>query len=198
MLQRRNLEKRGIILFVAFLVLLSACNNTKIPNAKNWPIDDFTFIDQNGRSFGLMNLKGKVWVADFVFTNCKTVCPPMTANMVKLQRMAKKEKLDVEFVSFSVDPEIDKPEMLKQYASKFHADLSNWHFLTGYSQKEIEAFAQKNFKTIVQKPQRGDQVIHGTDFYLLDQNGNIVQSYNGWSDVPYEQILKHIKILQSS
>lgn len=69
--------------------------------------------------------------------------------------MAKKEKLDVEFVSFSVDPEIDKPEMLKQYASKFHADLSNWHFLTGYSQKEIEAFAQKNFKTIVQKPQRG-------------------------------------------
>ena len=180
------------------LLLLSACNNTKIPNAKNWPIDDFTFIDQNGRSFGLKNLKGKVWVADFVFTNCKTVCPPMTANMVKLQRMAKKEKLDVEFVSFSVDPEIDKPEMLKQYASKFHADLSNWHFLTGYSQKEIEAFAQKNFKTIVQKPQRGDQVIHGTDFYLLDQNGNIVQSYNGWSDVPYEQILKHIKILQSS
>ncbi|KYD32573.1 MULTISPECIES: SCO family protein [Anoxybacillaceae] len=183
------------MLLLLSIVLLAACGKT-IPDAKNWPVDDFTFTDQNGQSFGLSDLKGKVWVADFIFTNCETVCPPMTANMAKLQDMVKEEGLDVEFVSFSVDPENDNPEILKQYAKKFNADLSNWHFLTGYSQEEIETFARKNFKAIVQKPKQGDQVIHGTDFYLVDQQGKIVKYYSGISNVPYEEIIKHIKALQ--
>lgn len=74
--------------------------------------------------------------------------------------------------------------------------MSNWHFLTGYSQEEIETFARKNFKAIVQKPKQGDQVIHGTDFYLVDQQGKIVKYYSGISNVPYEEIIKHIKALQ--
>ncbi|MED0654691.1 SCO family protein [Anoxybacillus geothermalis] len=183
------------MLLLLSIVLLAACGKT-IPDAKNWPVDDFTFTDQNGQSFGLSDLKGKVWVADFIFTNCETVCPPMTANMAKLQDMVKEEGLDVEFVSFSVDPEVDTPEKLKEYAKKFNADLSNWHFLTGYSQEEIETFARKNFKAIVQKPKQGDQVIHGTDFYLVDQQGKIVKYYSGISNVPYEEIIKHIKALQ--
>ena len=187
--------KRIVVLLV--IVLLAACGKT-IPDAKNWPIDDFTFTDQNGKPFGLKDLKGKVWVADFIFTNCETVCPPMTAHMAKLQKKAKEKGLDVEFVSFSVDPEVDTPEKLKEYVKKFNGDLSNWHLLTGYSQQEIEEFAEKNFKTIVQKPKNQDQVIHGTNFYLVDQNGTIVQTYSGVQDVPYEKILEHIEILQSS
>ncbi|WP_090947917.1 SCO family protein [Parageobacillus thermantarcticus] len=187
--------KRMIILLA--VVLLAACGKT-IPDAKNWPISDFTFTDQNGKPFGLNDLKGKVWVADFIFTNCETVCPPMTANMAKLQDMVKEEGLDVEFVSFSVDPEVDTPEKLKEYVKKFDGDLANWHLLTGYSQQEIGQFAEKNFKTIVQKPKNQDQVIHGTNFYLVDQNGTIVQTYSGAQDVPYERILEHIEILQSS
>lgn len=105
------------MLLLLSIVLLAACGKT-IPDAKNWPVDDFTFTDQNGQSFGLSDLKGKVWVADFIFTNCETVCPPMTANMAKLQDMVKEEGLDVEFVSFSVDPEVDTPEKLKEYAKK--------------------------------------------------------------------------------
>ncbi|WP_044748358.1 SCO family protein [Bacillus alveayuensis] len=189
------MKKWRITLLVFSFILLSACGN-KIPDAKNWPIADFTFTDQNGQPFGLEDLKGKVWVADFIFTNCETVCPPMTAHMAKLQDMAKEEGLNVEFVSFSVDPENDKPEILKQYVEKFDADLSNWHLLTGYSQEEIETFAQENFKAIVKKPQQGDQVIHGTDFYLVDKEGKIVKYYSGVTDTPYEEILKHIKALQ--
>ncbi|TRY26199.1 SCO family protein, partial [Geobacillus sp. LEMMJ02] len=71
-----------------------------------------------------------------------------------------------------------------------------WHLLTGYTQQDIERFAQKNFKAVVKKPQEGDQVIHGTDFYLVDQNGTIVKYYSGLNDVPYEEILKHIDMLQ--
>uniref|UniRef100_C5DAR9 Electron transport protein SCO1/SenC n=1 Tax=Geobacillus sp. (strain WCH70) TaxID=471223 RepID=C5DAR9_GEOSW len=187
--------KRFVVLLV--IVLLAACGKT-IPDAKNWPVDDFTYTDQNGKPFGLKDLKGKVWVADFIFTNCETVCPPMTANMAKLQKKAKEKGFDVEFVSFSVDPEVDTPEKLKEYVKKFNGDLSNWHLLTGYSQQEIEKFAEKNFKTIVKKPKNEDQVIHGTEFYLVDQNGTIVQTYSGVQDVPYEKILEHIEILQSS
>ncbi len=70
--------------------------------------------------------------------------------------------------------------------------------MTGYSQEEIEQLAQKSFKTIVKKPENDDQVIHGTSFYLVGPDGKIVQTYNGVQDVPYETILEHIKILQSS
>ncbi|KFZ42901.1 SCO family protein [Anoxybacillus flavithermus] len=182
-------------LFVVLLFSLVACQQS-IPDAKNWPIEDFTFIDQNGQQFGLADLKGKVWVADFIFTRCADVCPPMTANMAKLQKMAKEKGLDVHFVSFSVDPENDTPDALKTYVEKFQGDLNNWHLLTGYTQQDIERFAQKNFKAVVKKPQEGDQVIHGTDFYLVDQNGTIVKYYSGLNDVPFEEILKHIDMLQ--
>ncbi|ARA96653.1 SCO family protein [Geobacillus thermodenitrificans] len=185
------------IMMIAAVCLLAACGKT-IPDAKNWPVADFTFVDQSGEPFGLRDLKGKIWVADFVFTNCETVCPPMTANMAKLKKKAEEKGLDVEFVSFSVDPEVDTPEKLTAYAKQFTDDLANWHFLTGYSQTEINELAQKSFKTIVQKPANDDQVIHGTNFYLVGPDGNIVQTYNGVQDVPYDTILEHIEILQSS
>ncbi|MCL6585982.1 MAG: SCO family protein [Anoxybacillus sp.] len=188
---------RKMMIVLMMVLFVSACGK-EIPDAKNWTIASFTFTDQNNKPFGLNDLKGKVWVANFIFTRCADVCPPMTANMAKLQRMAKEEGLEVEFVSFSVDPENDHPEQLKAYIEKFHADTRHWHLLTGYKQKDIETFAQKNFKAIVQKPEGQSQVIHGTDFYLVDQHGNIVQYYNGWKNVPYKQILEHIQILQSS
>ncbi|OKO94116.1 SCO family protein [Geobacillus proteiniphilus] len=185
------------MMMIVAVCLLAACGKT-IPDAKNWPVADFTFVDQSGKPFGLRDLKGKVWVADFIFTNCETVCPPMTAHMAKLKEKAEEKGLDVEFVSFSVDPEVDTPEKLEAYAKQFTDDLSNWHLLTGYSLAEISELAQKSFKTIVQKPANDDQVIHGTSFYLVGPDGKVAQTYNGVENVPYDTILEHIEILQSS
>ncbi|RFU66062.1 SCO family protein [Peribacillus glennii] len=186
-------------MIVSVSLLLAACGPNKVPDAKNWDIESFTFTDQEGEPFSKSDLKGKVWVADFIFTNCETVCLPMTSNMAKLQKRVHDEGLKgVEFVSFSVDPEEDKPGVMKEYASKFNVDFSNWHFLTGYGQKEIEQFAMENFKTIVKKPEDEDQVIHGTDFYLLDQEGKIIRYYTGLNKIPMDEIIKHIKILQSN
>jgi protein SCO1/2 len=117
--------------------------------------------------------------------------------MLKLQDMVKEEKLDnVEFISFSVDPAVDTPEVLREYGERFSVDFSSWNFLTGYKQEEIEAFAMDTFKTIVKKPEEGDQVIHQSYFYLVDQNGNIMKSYSGLNDTPFEDIIKDIKTLQ--
>jgi len=192
------MKKLPLLMILAMILLVSACGSKTVPNPNNWETEDFSFIDQNAEDFSKSDLKGKVWIADFIFTNCTTVCLPMTANLTKLQQQLKDEGIkDVEFVSFSVDPETDKPDVLKNYGTKMNADLSTWHFLTGYSQAEIEKFAEKNFKTLVKKPENEDQVIHGTTFYLVDQEGTVIQDYSGVKDVPYEEIIKHIKILQN-
>lgn len=191
--------KKGLLLIMmaAVAVFAAACGNSGLEDEVNYPIEDFTFTNQDGEQLSKKDLKGKVWVADFIFTNCADVCPPMTANMAKLQDMIKEEKLEnVEIVSFSVDPTVDKPEVLKEYGQKFNVDFSNWSFLTGYSQEEIEKFALESFKALVKKPEEGDQVIHGTDFYLIDQEGVMRKYYTGLKEVPFDQIIEDIKTLQ--
>lgn len=185
------------VIGIAAMLFLSACGQSGIKNALNWELADFTYKNQENKEFGLKDLEGKVWVADFIFTNCEDVCMPMTANMKKLQQLAEEEGIEnIEFVSFSVDPTVDTPEVLKDFGSQYNADFSNWHFLTGYQQAEIEQYAMDNFKAIVKKPQTGDQVIHGTDFYLVDQEGKVMKYYTGLAEIPLDEIIKDIKALQ--
>ncbi|MFP3359611.1 SCO family protein, partial [Planococcus sp. SIMBA_143] len=110
-------------------------------------VENLTYTDQTNSEFGLSDLDGKVWIADLIFTNCETVCPPMTANMSQLQDKLSGADVNVERVSFSVDPNRDTPEELMKFSEKFDADLSNWHFLTGYDNEEIKSFAESSFKT---------------------------------------------------
>ncbi|WP_066061288.1 SCO family protein [Neobacillus soli] len=187
----------AVILLIMTTVLLSACGQEKIENAVNWPVKDFSATTQENKPFGLKDLKGKVWISDFIFTSCADVCPPMTSNMTKLQKKVNDEGLkNVEFVSFSVDPAVDTPEVLTRYAKLFQVNFSNWTFLTGYSQAFIENYAAKTFKTLVKKPEEGSQVIHQTYLYLVDKEGNIKKSYNGFKDVPFDEIIHDIKALQ--
>lgn len=190
--------KKGLSVIAFFmLIFLTACGGGgKIEGALNYEVEPFTFTNQNGDSVSLEDLKGKVWIADFIFTNCETVCPPMTAHMTKLQQEAEEAGVDVEFVSFSVDPEVDTPEKLKEFARNYDLSFDNWHFLTGYDQETIEEFAVSSFKAIVQKPKNNDQVIHGTKFYVIDQNGVVVKDFNGVENTPYEEIIDVVKALQ--
>jgi protein SCO1 len=183
--------------FIVIMFILTACGSTGIKDANNWPVDEFTYIDQKGEAFGLKDLEGKIWVADFIFTNCDDVCLPMTANMKKIQDQVKQEGIEnIQFVSFSVDPTVDTPKVLTDFGKMFSADFSNWHFLTGYPQVQIEEFALETFKTIVKKPESGDQVIHGTSFYLMDGEGKVMKDYTGLAEMPMDEIIKDIKSLQ--
>ncbi|MEC5268464.1 SCO family protein [Heyndrickxia coagulans] len=186
--------KRKIALFVLFAFLLPALSSCA---PKGDPVEHFQFTDQDGKSFSLDDLKGKVWVADFIFTSCKTVCPPMTMHMSELQEKIKKTGYkDVELVSFSIDPEVDTPQKLKQFANQFHSDFSMWHFLTGYSQKKIEKFAMKNFKNPVAKSDGNDQVVHGTSFYVVNKDGELIKDFDGSADFDAEKIMKEIEKLR--
>lgn len=187
--------RKSVWLFslLLFTLLLSGCGQS-IQDPHNWELQDFTFTNQENEQVGLADLKGEIWLADFVFTNCTTVCLPMMANMTDLQEQLKKEGLDVKIVSFSADPLVDKPEVLKSYAESYGADLSSWHLLTGYSPETIDKFAMENFKTIARKPEDQDQAMHGTSFFLVDQNGIVMKDYDGLTP-PVDDIISDIKIL---
>ncbi|WP_414703630.1 SCO family protein [Pseudalkalibacillus sp. SCS-8] len=185
---------------MSVLLLLAACGQgLEKPDDYNFEVQSFEYTNQNGESVSLKDLEGKVWIANFIFTNCNTVCPPMTNHMASLQKNIEEAGLEnVQIVSFSVDPEVDSPEALKAFGEKHGADFSNWHFLTGYDQSEIEAFAKESFKTIVQKPKDNDQVTHGTAFYLVDQSGTVLTRYDGInrSNEDDEEVIQDIKALQ--
>ena len=187
----------GIFLAGILTVFLSSCGTSKIENSLNYDVQSFSFQNQDGKTVSLESLKGQVWVADFIFTNCKTICPPMTSHMAELQKQMEEENLQARIVSFSVDPENDTPEKLKKFAANYPLSFQNWDFLTGYSQEEIEKFALKSFKSIVKKPEDEDQVIHQSSFYLVDQNGKVVKDYDGARNTPYDEIIADIKTLEN-
>jgi protein SCO1/2 len=188
------LRKTFWILPLALLALLLSGCNSGIEDPLNWEIEDFTFTNQENEEVGLADLKGEVWLADFVFTNCTTVCLTMTPNMVDLQQQFKDEGMDIRIVSFSVDPTIDKPEVLKSYAENYGADLASWDLLTGYDPEFLDRFAMDNFRTVARKPEDSGQVLHGTGFYLVDKNGVIMKTYDGVNP-PIEDIISDAKIL---
>ncbi|USK34561.1 SCO family protein [Bacillus sp. F19] len=184
------MKKTMFLLLILICVLLSAC---QFNDEKPYQMKSFTYTNQDGEAFGTDDLKGKVWIADFIFTSCETVCPPMTANMAALQKDLKEEELTVELVSISVDPSVDTPEKLQAFMQRFTEDESNWNMLTGYSQEEIEKFARDEFQTLVQKPSSSDQVIHGTNFYLINKNGEIVNDYSFTHGNHFKKIIADVK-----
>lgn len=188
--------KRKLISLITFLIvatILGACSNYKFKATTDYKIEDFEMVDHRGETVSLESLKGKPWLAMFIFTSCTTVCQPMTFNMSEIQKeLIERGVEDYNIVGFSVDPTIDTPEKLSEYLGHFEVpDESKWHLLTGYSQAYIEQFGLNSFKAYVKKPAEGDQVMHGTTFYLVDENGIAVKNYSGISsdqEVPYETI----------
>ncbi|WP_077302089.1 SCO family protein [Virgibacillus pantothenticus] len=170
------------VAFLALAVFLTACGGSeeKIDPNMSEEVNDFTFTTQDNEKLSLEDLKGEYWIADFIFTNCTSVCLPMTSNLAKLQQKTADEDMDIQFVSFSVDPEYDTPEVLKEYAKEYQANLDNWTFVTGYDFETIKEFSIKSFKSMVAPPPEGnDQVTHGTSFFLINPEGEVIKKYNG-------------------
>ena len=135
----------------------------------------FALTDQEGRPFGSGDLRGKVWVADFIFTHCPGACPQMTMKMSGLQRTVADR--DVHFVSFSVDPERDTPEVLKRYGQSFDADFDRWHFLTGDKAGVFDAAAGMKLSA-APAGQFGPDIVHAEKFLLVDGAGKVRGIYD--------------------
>lgn len=141
-------------------------------------VPDATLIERSGRQVGFNDLRGQVWVADFIFTRCAGTCQLMTAQMASLQKSLKKAG-NVKLVSISVDPEYDTPEKLTSFADRYQADGGRWLFLTG-SEEQIQRLATEAFKLpMMEGTDPKEPIIHSTRFVLVDGDGNIRGYYDG-------------------
>lgn len=153
-----------------------------------WPAPEFALVDQDGDSLRAADLRGDVWVASFVFTNCTGVCPLITARMAGLRDSLAADGLlgeEVRLVSFSVDPARDTPEVLRDYAARFDAGPPpEWVFLTGHPPERVRAMIQEGFKlSAVAMPAgpadtlAGYQVDHSPRLVLVDREGRVRGTY---------------------
>lgn len=172
------------------------------PPSLKLPLAAFSLTDQKGRPYGLDDLKGRVWVADFVFTSCPTVCPKLTEQMAKIQRRSRHLGQAFHLVTITVDPENDTPEVLAKYAATYHADYSRWSFLTG-KLGDVEATIVKGFKIAMGKealdggPSDGKglfTIFHGEKLVLVDAEGNI-RGYYDADDAGIDEMLRVTEIL---
>ncbi len=189
---------RNLLFVLGFssILLLAACGEEEIETNMSEKVADFTFTTQDNEDLSLDDLKGEWWVADFIFTNCTTVCLPMTTNMAELQNKMNEQDLNAQLISFSVDPDYDSPEVLKEYGEGYGADFSNWSFLTGYDFETIKEFSIKSFRSLVQEPAPGeDQVTHGINFFLVNPDGEIVKKYDGVDDDEIDAIIDDLEIV---
>ena len=143
-------------------------------------VPDFALTERNGNGVNLAQLRGKIWIADFIYTNCTDTCPLQTGMMAKLQEEYA-SKPDVQLVSISVDPERDTPQVLTQYAAKYQADAQRWYFLTGQRDR-IMGLIQDGFHLSVaalpNDVEPNGLIPHSPRFVLIDRSGQIRGYYD--------------------
>jgi len=174
----------GVATIFSFAVALSAAGGESLPKIK--PAPEFTLTNQDGKRVGLKDLRGKSLAITFIFARCVDTCPLLTAKMAGIQnRLGNAFGPQVNFVSITVDPERDTPEVLRRYAVGHQANTSGWAFLTG-TPAEVREVA-KRYGIYYKKNPRGD-VDHTFLTSLVDQNGTLRVQYMGVKFNPDEML----------
>ncbi|MFC4635043.1 SCO family protein [Dokdonia ponticola] len=157
-------------------------------------IAPFTLINQNGDTITQEDYKDKIYVADFFFTTCQTICPIMTDHMVQIQNELQEDQ-EVLLLSHSVIPEYDTPAILKEYAQKKGVDDARWNLVTGLK-KDIYTLARKSYLAVKDVPGEEDAMVHTENFMLVDKKSQIRGYYDGTDPEAIEELLEDIAILK--
>jgi protein SCO1/2 len=180
--------------FYIAILFISGCSPAPKP-VKALPDFSLTAVTVDGTSpFDLRAMRGRAWIADFVFTRCTGPCPMLTANMAGLQ---KKLPAKIGLLSFTVDPDHDSPEVLTLYARKFSADPQRWFFLTG-EKAEVIRLVRDGFLLPVAESAAaapGEKVAHSTKFVLIDPEGRVRGWYDGEDPASLDKLAEDAKRL---
>ncbi len=170
------------------------------------PIHSFTFQNQEGIQVTNESYTNKIWITEFFFTTCPTICPIMNVQMTKLSEEVRELNAEniVQFLSFSIDPEKDTPEALKKYKNLHCSDCSNWDFLTG-NEELTHKLGIESFKVFAGREEEAEGgYAHSGAFSMVDQDGYLRGVYNitdfdgSVNKIEYQRLLKELKILIES
>lgn len=172
---------------------------------QNRKAPDFGFLNQDSLTFTSKDLEGKIYVVDFFFTSCPSICPIMTANMLKLQKRFSSFE-DFEIVSFTVDPKRDTPERLREYADQRMINTEKWNFLTG-EQDSLYAVAYDYLSSAMEDSLAAGGFLHTEYFVLVDKegnlrsrydlNGDVIGVYDGTSAEETSNLMDDVKVLMA-
>lgn len=159
-------------------------------------IPAFSFTDQNGQTVSSKTVNHKIYVVDFFFTRCGSICPKMTNNMGKVAHAFLKDN-EIMMLSHSVTPELDNVTVLQSYARLKNIINPNWHLLTGDKQQIYRIARQGYFADdAIGFNKDISQFLHTENFILVDKHGHIRGVYNGTIDLEVENLIRHIKMLK--
>jgi len=165
--------------------------------SKYHTIADFSFTNQNGKTITQKDYEGKIYVADFFFTTCQTICPVMTTNMVEIQR-AILNNPKVMLLSHSVLPDIDSVPVLKKYAIKKGVIDSKWNLVTG-DKKDIYGIARKSYLAVkTGKPEELYDMVHTENFVLVDTERRVRGFYDGTKKEDIKRLIEDINWLSEN
>jgi len=198
--------------FLIFLVLISGCKSKKLPyygeqevikkvvDGKEveqtiYPvIPNFSFINEDGEVVTEKDFKNKVYVADFFFVTCPTICPVMKKNMLTVYNEYK-ENPEVKILSHTIDPEHDTPEVLKKYATDLGISGKMWQFVTGDKEK-IYDIGQKHYMvSALEDSSQAGGYIHSGAFVLIDKDRHIRGMYDGTTEEGTAKLIQDLAVL---
>ena len=162
--------------------------------SKYHTIADFSFTNQNGKTITQKDYEGKIYVADFFFTTCTSICPKMTANLFDVQE-AIKDNPKVMLLSHTVFPENDNVAVLKAYAKKYDIDDKKWNLVTG-DKKEIYTMARKSYLAVkLGKPEELYDMVHTENLVLVDTKRRVRGFYDGTKKEDIQKLIEDITFL---
>lgn len=157
-------------------------------------VPEFEYINQDSVWITSEQLKGKIWIADFFFTHCPSICPPMTTQMKRLSIMTKDLSDHIQFLSFSIDPKRDHPARLKEYISLHGIEATNWYFLTG-EETATHLLAKEFFNGAERDETIPGGYGHTPYFALVDTEGLVRGIYDGTNSDAVDQLEKDVRKL---
>jgi protein SCO1/2 len=162
--------------------------------SKYHTITEFSFVNQNGKIITQKDYEGKIYVADFFFTTCGSICPKMTTNLEEVQK-AILNNPKVMLLSHTVFPETDSVPVLKEYAIKHHVDDRKWNLVTG-DKKAIYTMARKSYLAVkLGKPSELYDMVHTENFVLVDQKKRVRGFYDGTNKKEVQRLIEDIAFL---
>ena len=170
------------------------------PNGKDTiyhTVAPFSFINQDGKTVTDKDYTGKIYVVDYFFTTCKTICPKMTSELLRVQNKFAYTKGLVQILSHTVDPENDSVPVLKAYSEMVHADTKMWTFVTG-DKKELYDMARTSYLLNATEGDGGpDDFVHSELFILIDKEKHIRGIYDGTDIKAVSNLMDDIKVLMA-